>query len=149
MGSAFSYLFHDMNTNDTYEKPRTCFFPQMKHPMFVGCVVRYDPVVNYLTYIICASTCADDARNKAGDIVDKKWNETIQKINSTAFSPPFVSAYLYQIEQQPRIRRDTYLATVVENKVFFHDTEMQMNDALVNGATRVHVSISVDTLFDN
>jgi hypothetical protein len=146
MGSVFSF-FPDM---DTHENPRKLFFPEIRSPVFVGCVVRDDPVAGRLTYIVCASTCADEAENKAGDIVDNKSNEALQKSHlSFTFSPPFVDAYLYQIEQQPWIRRDCYLATVYENKVRFHDTDEQMNAALADGATRVHVSISVDTLFDN
>jgi hypothetical protein len=149
MGAVFSFS-PVMDTHDLPKNPRKLFFPKIRRTVFAGCVVRDDPVAGHLTYMIYASTCADEAENKAGDIVDNKWNEAITRIRlSPTFSPAFVGAYLYQIEQQPWIRRALYLATVYENKVYFHDTEIQMNDALANGATRVHVSISVDTLFDN
>jgi hypothetical protein len=139
-----------MDTHDLPKKPRKLFFPKIRRAVFVGCVVRDDPVAGRLTYIVCASTCADEAENKAGDIVDNKWNEAITRIRlSSTFSPPFVATYLYQIEQQPRVRRDCYLATVYENKVYFHDTDEQMNAALADGATRVHVSINIDALFAN
>ena len=149
MGAVFSFS-SNMDTHDLPKNPRKLFFPKITRSTYVGCVVRDDPVAGHLTYIVYASTCADEAENKAGDIVDNKWNEAITRIRlSSTFSPPFVDTYLYQIEQQPWIRRVVYLATVYENKVYFHDTEIQMNDALAAGATRVHVSISVDTLFDN